>query len=92
VAAVDEAARKQLGEFYAAASVYGFGNGIGLDQREAPFLSAEEARQMGQEFDASASLQRDMILTVRVVFEIEGKLIVFGNTYQVTPQGPKALL
>src|SRR5215470_1584149 len=28
VAAVDATARKQLGEFYAAASVYGFGNGI----------------------------------------------------------------
>ena len=92
VAAVDETARKRLGEFYAAASVYGFGNGIGLDQWEAPFLSADEARQMGQEFDASALLQQDIILTLRVVFETEGKLIVFGDTYQVTAQGPKALL
>jgi Xaa-Pro aminopeptidase len=92
VAAVDETARRQLGEFYAAASVYGFGNGIGLDQWEAPFLSDGEARQMGQKFDASASLQQDMILTLRVVLETEGKLMLFGNTYQVTPQGPKALL
>ena len=92
VAAIDETARKQLGEFYATASVYGFGNGIGLDQWEAPFLSEGEARQMGQETHTSGSLREAMILTLRVVFEIEGKLIVFGDTYRVTPEGPKSLL
>jgi len=92
VAAIDETARKQLGEFYATASVYGFGNGIGLDQWEAPFLSEGEARQMGQETHTSGSLREGMILTLRVVFEIEGKLIVFGDTYRVTPEGPKSLL
>jgi len=92
VAAIDETARRQLGEFYARASVYGFGNGIGLDQWEAPFLSDGEARQMGQESHTSASLRQDMILTLRVVFETERKLTVFGDTYQVTPNGPKSLL
>ena len=92
VAAVDETARKQLGEFHAAASVYGFGNGIGLDQWEAPFLSADEARQMGCDFEASAALQQDTTLTLRVVFETEGKLMAFGDTFQITSAGPKLLL
>ena len=92
VAAIDQTARQQLGEFYATASIYGLGNGIGLDLWEAPFLSADEARHMGCEFDASVSLQQDMTLTLRVVFETEGKLIAFGDTYQVTRDGPKSLL
>ncbi len=41
---IDETARKQLGEFYATASIYGLGNGIGLNQWEAPDLSDDEAR------------------------------------------------
>ena len=44
---IDETARKELGEFYATAAVYGLGNGIGLNQWEAPFLSEDEARQVG---------------------------------------------
>ena len=47
VAAIDETARRALGEFYATASVYGLANGIGLNQWEAPFLNEDEARQVG---------------------------------------------
>jgi Xaa-Pro aminopeptidase len=92
VAAIDEIAREQLGEFYGTASVYGLGNGVGLNQWEAPFLSGGEARQMGAAISDSPSLERDMILALRVVLETEGKLILFGNTYQVTPEGPKSLI
>jgi Xaa-Pro aminopeptidase len=92
VAAIDVIAREQLGEFYAAASVYGFGNGIGLNQWEAPFLSDGEARQMGAATSDSPSLEQDMILALRVVLETEGKLILFGSTYHVTSEGPKSLI
>jgi Xaa-Pro aminopeptidase len=91
VAAIEETARNQLGEFYATASMYGFGNGIGLNQWEAPFLSADEARQMGSETKVS-QLQPDMTLALRVMLETEGKLIIFGDTYEVTSNGPKSLL
>ena len=47
VAAIDEAARKELGEFYAKASVYGLANGIGLNQWEAPFLNESDAHDVG---------------------------------------------
>jgi len=47
VSAIDDTARKELGEFYAAASVYGLANGIGLNQWEAPFLNADDAQQVG---------------------------------------------
>jgi len=92
VAAIGENARKQLGEFYATASMYGLGNGIGIDQWEAPFLSEDEARQMRVATGGTPALGKDMTLALRVVFETEGKLIVFGDSFQVAPDGPKSLL
>ena len=92
VASIDETARKELGEFYATASVYGFGNGIGLSQWESPFFSEEEARQMGFTTGGSPSLQQDMTLALRVVFESAGKLVVFGDSFQVTANGPVSLI
>jgi Xaa-Pro aminopeptidase len=91
VAAIDETARAELGEFYATASVYGLGNGIGLNQWEAPFLSDGEARQMGAVISDAPSLQQNMTLALRVVLETEGKIILFGNTYQVSAEGSKLL-
>ena len=44
VEVIDETA-EQVGEFYATAANYGLGNGIGLNQWEAPFFSEDEARQ-----------------------------------------------
>jgi Xaa-Pro aminopeptidase len=90
VAAIDGVARQELGEFYATASSYGLGNGIGLNLWEPPFLSDHEARQMG--FTGASLVQPDMTLALRVFFETEGKLIIFGDTYQVTPTGPKGLI
>jgi Xaa-Pro aminopeptidase len=92
VGSIDEIARAQLGEFYAGAALYGLGNGIGLSQWEGPFLSDAEARQMGKAFDPSGTFEENMTLTLRVVFATEGKLILFGDSFHVTPAGPKSLL
>jgi Xaa-Pro aminopeptidase len=92
VKAIDETARRQLGEFYATASNYGLGNGIGLNQWEAPFLSEDEARQVGSSSVGATELNDNMALALRVGFETEGKLILFGDSYEVTPAGPKSLL
>jgi Xaa-Pro aminopeptidase len=92
VKAIEETARKQLGEFYAAASNYGLGNGIGLNQWEAPFLSEDEARQVGSPAVGATELNDNMTLALRVAFETEGKLILFGDSYEVTPDGPKSLI
>jgi Xaa-Pro aminopeptidase len=89
VAAIDQTARKQLGEFYATASMYGLGNGIGLNQWELPFLSEDEAHRMSSN---PASLEQDMTVALRVVFETEGKLICFGDTFQATAGGAKSLV
>jgi Xaa-Pro aminopeptidase len=90
VAAIDGVARQELGELYATASSYGLGNGIGLNLWEPPFLSDDDARQMA--FTGGSLVQPDMTLALRVVFETEGKLVIFGDTYQVTPTGPKCLI
>jgi Xaa-Pro aminopeptidase len=91
VVAIDETARKALGEFYSTASVYGLGNGIGLNQWEAPFFSEDEARQVGSSSVGSTLLNENMTLALRIAFETEGKLILFGDSYEVTPNGPKSL-
>jgi hypothetical protein len=36
-------------------------------------------------------LNENMTLALRVTFETEGKLILFGDSYEVTPDGPKSL-
>ncbi|OGQ74444.1 MAG: hypothetical protein A3G40_04935 [Deltaproteobacteria bacterium RIFCSPLOWO2_12_FULL_57_22] len=92
VATIDETARKQLGEFYAIASIYGLGNGVGLSQWEPPFLSEDEARQVGSPSVGAAVLNENMTVALRVTFETEGKLILFGDSFQVTAKGPVSLL
>jgi Xaa-Pro aminopeptidase len=92
VKAIEETAGKQLGEFYATASNYGLGNGIGLNPWEAPFLSEDEARQVGSPAVGATELNDNMTLALRVAFETEGKLILFGDSYEVTPDGPKSLI
>jgi Xaa-Pro aminopeptidase len=91
VKAIEETARKQLGEFYATASNYGLGNGIGLNQWEAPFLNEDEARQVGSPAVGATELDDNMTLALRVAFETEGNLILFGDSYEVTSDGPKSL-
>ena len=90
VSAIDQTARMHLGEFYATASMYGLGNGIGLSQWEPPFLSENEARQMGVSGDP-ISLELGMTVALRVVFETQGKLILFGDSFQTTASGGRSL-
>jgi Xaa-Pro aminopeptidase len=92
VAAVDRIAREELGEFYARAAHYGFGQGIGLNQWEAPFFSAGEAREVGAPAVEAVTLNEGMALTLRVAFQSEGKLIIHGNSYEVTSSGHRSLL
>jgi Xaa-Pro aminopeptidase len=89
--AIEETARKQLGEFYATAANYGLGNGIGLNQWEAPFLSEDEARQVGSASVGATVLNENMTWALRVAFETEGRLILFGDSYEVTSDGSKPL-
>jgi hypothetical protein len=91
VKAIDETARGELGEFYAKAAGYGLGNGIGLNQWEEPFLTEDEARQAGSSTAGADSLNENMTLALRIAFESEGKLILFGDSYEVTSDAPKSL-
>ena len=92
VAAIDETARRALGEFYATAAVYGLANGIGLNQWEAPFLNEDDARQVGATSVGASTLNANMTLALRVTFETEGKIILFGDSFEVTADGARSLL
>ncbi len=92
VAAIGENARKMLGASYATASVYGLGNGIGLNQWEAPFLNENDAREVGAASMGAATLGDNMTLALRVTYETEGKLVLFGDSFEVTSSGAKSLL
>ena len=92
VAAVDETAQRELGEFYGAASVYGLANGIGLNQWEAPFLSESDAREVGAASVGATTLNENMTLALRVAFDTEGKIILYGDSFEVTAGGAKSLL
>jgi Xaa-Pro aminopeptidase len=88
---IDDTARQQLGEFYASASVYGLGNGVGLNQWEAPFVTKEDERDFGAPLIDAASVHESMTLGLRVVFET-GRLVIYGDTYEVTANGPQSLV
>jgi len=92
VATIDDTARRELGEFYGTAAVYGIANGIGLNQWEAPFLSESDAREVGAASVGAATLNEGMTLALRVTFETEGKLILYGDSFEVTASGAKSLL
>jgi Xaa-Pro aminopeptidase len=91
IVAIDETARRELGEFYATASVYGVANGIGLNQWEAPFLNKEDAREVGAPSVGATTLNENMTLALRVTLETEGKLVLFGDSFEVTADGGKSL-
>jgi Xaa-Pro aminopeptidase len=91
VAAIDETARKALGEFYATASLYGLANGIGLNQWEAPFLSEGDAHEVGASSVGATTLNEDMTLALRAIIESEGQIVLFGDSFQVTAGGAKTL-
>ena len=92
VAAIDETARKALGESYATASVYGLGNGIGLNQWEGPFLTEGDAHQVGAASVGATSFSENMTVALRVVCPTEGKLVFFGDSFEVTASGARSLL
>ena len=92
MAAIDETARRELGEFYATASVYGLANGIGLNQWEAPFLNEDDAREVGAASVGATTLNENMTLALRVTFETEGKMVLYGDSFEVTAGGAKSLL
>jgi Xaa-Pro aminopeptidase len=92
VSSIDQTARRELGEFYSAASVYGLANGIGLNQWEAPFLNESDAAEVGQLSAGSTLLTENMTLALRVMIESEGKIVLYGDSFQVTAGGGKSLL
>ena len=92
VAAIDETARKELGEFYAKAAVYGLANGIGLNQWEAPFLNERDAHEVGAATVGAKTLNENMTLALRVTIESEGKVVIYGDSFQVTASGARPLV
>ncbi len=92
VPAIDEIARRELGESYGTAFMYGLANGIGLNQWEAPFLCESDARQVGATSVGATTLHEGMTMALRVTFETEGKLILYGDTFEVTASGAKSLV
>ena len=91
-AAIEEAAQRELGEFYSTASVYGLGHGIGLDQWEAPFLKESDAREVGATSVGATTINENMSLALRITFETEGKIVLYGDSFEVTATGAKSLL
>ena len=92
VSAIADTAREELGEFYASASVYGLANGIGLNQWEAPFLNENDAHEVGAATVGATTLNENMTLALRVTIETEGKIVLFGDSFQVTAGGARTLL
>lgn len=92
VATIDETARRELGEFYGTASLYGLANGIGLNQWEAPFLNEDDAREVGAPNVDAATLNENMTLALRVALETEGRIVLFGDSFEVTPGGARSLV
>jgi Xaa-Pro aminopeptidase len=88
---IDDIARRELGESCATASVYGLANGIGLNQWEAPFLNEDDAQQVGAASVGATRLNEKMTLALRVVIECEEKIVLYGDSYQVTAGGAKLL-
>ena len=92
VRAIDETARRELGESYTTASVYGLANGIGLNQWEAPFLNEDDAREVGASSIGPTTLDQNMTMALRAVLATEGKLVMFGDSFEVASGGAKSLL
>ena len=92
VAAIDEIARAGVGRVLRTASVYGLANGIGLNQWEAPFLNESDAHEVGAATVGATTLNENMTLALRVTIETEGKIVLFGDSFQVTASGAKSLV
>jgi hypothetical protein len=55
-------------------------------------LNANDADEVGTPAIGAATLKENMTLALRVTFETEGKLIIYGDSYEVTSGGPRSLL
>ncbi|HSK28456.1 MAG TPA: M24 family metallopeptidase [Candidatus Limnocylindria bacterium] len=92
VAAIEETARRELGEFYAKASSYGLANGIGLNQWEAPFLSDDDAQEVAAPRVDAPTLVENMTMALRAAIETEGRIVLFGDSVEVTADRARSLL
>ena len=92
VAAVGESPRRELGDLYSGAAMYGLANGVGLNQWEAPFLNESDAQEAGAPTVGPTILAEHMTLALRAAFQTEGKMIIFGDSFEVTADGAKSLL
>jgi Xaa-Pro aminopeptidase len=92
VTAIDQTARKELGEFYAKAAVYGLANGIGLNQWEAPFLNQGDAHEVGAATVGATTLNENMTVALRVTIESDVGVVLYGDSFQVTAGGAKSLV
>ena len=72
--------------------MYGLANGIGLNQWEAPFLNESDAQEVGAEGVGTTILVEHMTLALRAGFQTEGRMILFGDSFEVTADGAKSLL
>jgi len=70
----------------------GLGHGIGLNQWEAPFLNDSDAREVGAPSVNATTLNENMTLALRVTIATEGKIVLFGDSFQVTAAGAKSFL
>ncbi len=92
VAGIGERPRRELGELYSSAAMYGLGHGIGLNQWEAPFINESDAQEVGAPTVGPTILAEHMTLALRAAFETKGKMIIFGDSFEITANGAKSLL
>jgi Xaa-Pro aminopeptidase len=91
IAAIDQSARRELGEVHSYASMYGLANGIGLNQWEAPFLNDDDALEV-RAMQVGTMLNAGMTLALRVALPADGKMILYGDSFEVTHSGAKSLI
>jgi Xaa-Pro aminopeptidase len=92
VAGIGERPRRELGELYSRAAMYGLAHGIGLNQWEAPFINESDAQDVGAPTVGPTILAEHMTLALRAAFETKGKMIIFGDSFEITANGAKSLL
>jgi len=89
---IEDVARRELGEFYPTAAVYGLANGIGLNLWEAPFLDQDDAHQVGAFLVGSERFDENMTLALRVVIEAAGNIVISGDSFHLTTAGAHSLM
>jgi Xaa-Pro aminopeptidase len=92
VAGIEIAGRGVLGELYSKAAPYGLANGTGLNLWEAPFLNEDDAREVGATGAGATVLKEHMTMALRAVFPMEGKIVLYGDSFEVTANGTQSLV